>query len=293
MPECAVPLRSVVNCVFVHATVAVLGTTETGTCPVLLNAHRRVQRRRRLAMETSRYLVRGRARRPCVVAVSFHASGGFLGPATFRVMWTTDSESVDDERRDGRNERTMARERRGRKRVRAPFIARDELRDRGGRRTPRASCVVTTANECTPGTLHVTRVITRGCLLTSTFASHNSCNRAPRPSKRTNENRDVATTSARASSGDGDEKEFKGTRGELVDSTATPRWDDSNRLTRDDERMLFGKRTRSTQSGGRGAGVRRATPAARSIPARFPVPARERVIFYLYSRKCFRNFQSS
>ena len=33
------------------------------------------------------------------------------------------------------------------------------------------------------------------------------------------------TASARASSGDGDEKEFKGTRGELVDSTATPRWD--------------------------------------------------------------------
>jgi hypothetical protein len=87
------------------------------------------------------------------------------------------------------------------------------------------------------------------------------------------------TASARASSGDGDEKEFKGTRGELVDSTATPRWDDSNRLTRDDERMLIGKRTRSTQSGGRGAGVRRATPVARSIPARFPVPARERVIF--------------
>jgi hypothetical protein len=74
------------------------------------------------------------------------------------------------------------------------------------------------------------------------------------------------TASARASSGDGGEKEFEGTRGALVDSTATPRWDDSNRLTRDDERMLIGKGTRSMQSGGRGAGVRRATPAARSIP---------------------------
>ncbi len=52
-------------------------------------------------------------------------------------VWTSDTESVDDERRDGTNERTnertMARERRGRKRVRAPSIARDERRERGGR----------------------------------------------------------------------------------------------------------------------------------------------------------------
>ena len=41
------PLRSVVNCVFRACNRAALGTTETGTCPVLLNAHRRVQRRRR------------------------------------------------------------------------------------------------------------------------------------------------------------------------------------------------------------------------------------------------------
>ena len=63
-------------------------------------------------------------------------------------------------------------------RARHPYVVADETRD-----------IETIANECTPGTLHVTRVITHGCLRTGTFASHNPLNRAPRPPKRTNENR--------------------------------------------------------------------------------------------------------
>ena len=91
-------------------------------------------------------------------------------------VWTSDTESIDDERRDGTNERTNERTNDGARTSRPKTGPRAVDR---ARRTTRARRTRLETSRRSPtnvprGTLHVTRVITRGCLRTGTFASHDS-----------------------------------------------------------------------------------------------------------------------